>query len=61
MVTREEVDGGGMGEISDADKEYIYHDEPRVTYRIVKSLYCTPETNIIQYVNYTQIKIINVF
>ena len=26
-------------------------------YRIVESLYCTPETNITLYVNYTGIKI----
>ena len=28
-------------------------------YRIVESLYCTPETNITLYVNYTGIKIKN--
>ena len=28
-----------------------------VMYRIVESLYCTPETNITLYVNYTEIKI----
>ena len=33
------------------------HDEHWVIYEIVESLYCTPETNIILYVNYTGIKI----
>lgn len=31
-------------------------DEHRVVYRIVKSLYCTPETRITLYVNYTSRK-----
>ena len=30
-----------------------------MVYRIVESLYCTPETNIKPYVNYTGIKIEN--
>ena len=32
-------------------------DEHWVMYGIVESMYCTPETNITLYVNYTQIKI----
>ena len=36
-------------------KKYTYHDEHRVMYRIVESLYYTPETNITLYVNYTGI------
>ena len=36
-------------------KQYTY-DECRVMYRIDESLYCTPETNITVYVNYTGIK-----
>ena len=32
-------------------------NEPWVMYRITESLYCTPETNIIPYVNYIGIKI----
>ena len=37
-------------------KEYTYHDKHWVKYRIVKSLYCTPETSMTLYVNYTSIK-----
>ena len=37
-------------------KEYTYHDEHRVMYRVVESLYCTPETNITLYVNYLEFK-----
>ena len=44
-----------MGEI----KEYLHHDEHWVMYRIVKSLYCTPETNVTLHINYTGIKIKN--
>ena len=36
--------------------EYTY-DEHWVMYRIVESLYCTPETNFTLYVNYIGIKI----
>ena len=39
--------------------EYTYHDEHWEMYRIVESLYCTPETNITLYVNCTGIKIKN--
>ena len=39
-----------------AMKENTYHDEPRIMYRFVESLYCTSETNITLYVNYTGIK-----
>ena len=53
MVTRGEV-GGGMGEIGEGD-----HDEHWVMYGSVESLYCTPETNITLYVNYTGIKTIS--
>ena len=56
MVTREELDGG-MGEIGEGNKVYTYLDEHLVTYRMVESPYCTPETNLILYVNYTIIKI----
>ena len=42
----------GMGEIW---VKYSYHDEHWVKYEIVESLYCTPETNITVYVNYTGI------
>ena len=37
------------------DGDYTYHDEHRIIYINVKSLCCTPETNIILYVNYTLI------
>ena len=37
-------------------KEYIYHDEHWVMYKIAESLYCTPKTNIILHVNSTEIK-----
>ena len=30
-----------------------------MTYRIVESLYCTPETHVTLYVNFTGIKILN--
>ena len=49
-----------MGEINDGIKEYTYHDEHWVIYRIVESLYCTPETNMTLYVKYTGIKIKNI-
>ena len=32
-------------------KEYICPDGQQVTYEIVESLYCTPETNITLYAN----------
>ena len=53
MVTRREV-GGGMGKI--VIQECTYHDEHRVMYRIVETLYHTPETDITLYVNYTRIE-----
>jgi len=56
MVTRGEV-GGRMGEIVMGIKECTCHDEHLVMYRIVESLYRTPETNITLYVNYSRIKI----
>ena len=56
MVTKGEVDGQ-IGEIDDGIKEYTYCDEDWVMYEIVESLYCTLETNITLYVNYTVIKI----
>ena len=46
-----------MGEIDEGDKEYIYSDKYRVMYKIVESLYRTPESNITPYVNYTRVKI----
>ena len=52
VVARREV-GGRMGEIGEGDLECAYYDEHQVMYRIVESLYCTPETNITYYVNYT--------
>ena len=39
-------------------KVYTYHDEHWVMYRLVESLYCTPETTIALYVNNTGIKIL---
>ena len=36
--------------------DHTYYGEHRVMQRIVKSVCCTPETNIILYVNYTSIK-----
>ena len=38
-------------------KEGTNGDEHQVMYRIIKSLYCTPESNITLNVNYTGIKI----
>ena len=38
--------GGGMVEIGERDDKYTCHGEHWVMYRIVESLYCTPETNI---------------
>ena len=38
-------------------KEFTYHDEHWIMYRIVESLYCTPEINIRLYDNYIRIKI----
>jgi len=38
------------------DGDYTYSSEHWVVYRIVKSVCCTPETNIILYVNYTSVK-----
>ena len=38
-------------------KEYTYHDEHWVMYRIVESLCCSPGTNITLYVNSTGINI----
>ena len=37
------------------DEEYTYYDEPWVMYKIVGSLYCTPEAHITLNVNYTGI------
>ena len=37
------------------DDNYTYNGEHCVMYKIVESLCCTPETNIILYVNYTSI------
>ena len=36
--------------------EYTYLDEHWIIYGTVESLYCTPETNIMLYFNYTGIK-----
>ena len=47
--------GGEMGEIDKRDLEYTYLDEHREMYRIVESFYCTLETNITLYDNYTSI------
>ena len=38
-------------------KEYNCHDDHWVMYGIVESLYCTPETNITLFINYTGVKI----
>ena len=38
-------EGGVMGGTGEGVCEYIYHDEHWVMYGVVKSLYCTPETN----------------
>ena len=35
------------------DGDYTYCGEHGVMYRIVESLYCTPETNIMLFVKYT--------
>ena len=44
MVASGEM-SGGMGEIVEGDKEYIY-EEHWAMCRITESLYCTPETNL---------------
>ena len=36
---------GQVGEIDDGHQDFTYQDEHWVIYRIVESLYCTPETN----------------
>lgn len=38
------------------DGNYTYHGEHIVTYIIVEPVSCSPETNIILFVNYTSIK-----
>ena len=53
LVARGEV-AGGWKQITGL--AYTYHDEHWVMYRIVESLYCTPETNITLNVNYTGIE-----
>ena len=58
MVARGEV-GEGISERDEGEEGYTYPNEHRVMYRIVESLYCTPETNVTLYVNYTRIKKIN--
>ena len=42
VVIRGQV-GGEMNEIGEGDKEYVYRDDHCVMYRVVESLYCTPE------------------
>ena len=57
MVTRGEV-GGGMGEVGEVPK-YLRSTSATsnlMVYGSVESLYCTPETNITLYPNYTGIK-----
>ena len=49
VTIRGEV-GRGMGKMGEGNED-IYHNEHRVMYRIVESLYCTPEINITLYVN----------
>ena len=56
MATGREV-GGKMGETGDGDEKYTY-DEPQVMCRIDELLYCTSDTNITLYVNYTGIKML---
>lgn len=51
MVARGDIDGE-MGKIYKGDQEYTYLDE----HWIVDSLNCTPENNIIMYVNYPSIR-----
>ena len=46
-----------MGEMGGGDWEYAYCDEHGIMQGSAESLYCTPETNITLYVNYTGIKI----
>ena len=41
-----------MGKIDKGDYYYTYLDEYRAMYRIVESLYCTPETSITLCGNY---------
>ena len=49
-----------MGEIGEENSEHIYQSEHWIMYRIVKSLYCTSETKIKLYINYTGIETKNV-
>ena len=58
MVTRRDM-SGGMGTIGDGVKEGTCCDEFWVMYGNVESLYCTLETTVTLYVNYTGIKIKN--
>ena len=44
-----------MGKIGDGVKEGACCDEHQVMHGSVESLYCTPETKITVYVNYTGI------
>ena len=46
-----------MVEVGEGDEDYTYHDEHWVTYRIIVSLYCLPESNLTLYDNCTGIKI----
>ena len=45
LVARGKV-GGWMDERGEEGEGYTHHDEHWVMYRILGSLYCTPETNI---------------
>ena len=58
MVTRGEI-GWGESQTGNGDyKAYLPDDHhPGVMHEIVKSQYCTPETSITLYINYTGIKI----
>ena len=47
-----------MGEIDEGGQEYLSCEHWEM-YRIVESLYCTPDINIILWVNYTGVKIKN--
>ena len=38
------------------DVDYTYHGEHQIICRIVESLCCKPEINVILYINYTSIK-----
>ena len=55
MVAKGEV-GQRVGEIGDGDYRVRLLWWTLKLYTIVESLYCTPETNIALYVNYTGIK-----